>query len=654
MVLGRLALLVVCSIAVVGVLATEELALSAAWLESSPEDHALGRNSALAGHAKEASVENADATNAAIAASSVKAMSAAHAEGESEASGSVERRKKGGKKRGSGSGPLPPPQMVLSSVNPSAVRQMDLKKIRNAVVQIVCAHSGFNWKAPWQAASEAEVLGTGFFVQIDGHSYILTNAHVVKEAIKVRVRVPDIGLDNFVADVFGICFEKDIALLRLRAEDRINLQRIRERVGGSIQHLTLGDSDRFAQGSVAVAVGYPLGQANLKFSTGILSGYEHVSDRLYLQITAPINPGNSGGPLLAPNGLVMGVNTAAYEKASNVGYAIPASHIKALLNDFVKSGAKFITPNPKSKHNPLRMSPDVIRSFPYLGVGLAPATVELCRYLRYTGDGGVFVRKVAPRGIAHEAGLTARDLLLSFDGHELDRFGKTRRRADGAFSERLTIYDLAERIEIGKTVSFRVWRDGKEVSLSAVFEHNAKHDYAVPKIVEPVRQRVRYVVVGGVVFMDLALNHLELLVEHNPTLINFFRGKHRTEPKVVVSAVLPECALPEDSVTAGELVTRVNGVDIHSLDDLQAALDASLSKAEQATEASDKWFTFETSENSLVVFDLSKVETRHGTASHTVGESLHSNKQRRHRKKKGGKGKRKPRPPPRKRVDPKL
>jgi len=251
----------------------------------------------------------------------------------------------------------------------------------------------------------------------------------------------------------------------------------------------------------------------------------------------------------------------------------------------------------------------------------------------------VFVRKVAPRGVCHDAGLQPRDLLLSFDGHELDRFGKTRRRAlsRGAFSERLTIYDLAERIEIGKTVTFRVWRDGKEVSLSSVFEHRPEHDYAVSKVVEPVRKRIRYLVVGGVVFMDLAVNHIELLVEHNPSLINFFRGRHRVNPHVVVSAVLPECALPEDSVTAGELVTSVNGKPITTLADLQTALDGALAKAENAKSAEDKWFSFETSENSLVVFDLSKVETRHGVASHTVGESL--GKRKRHRRHRKGKGK---------------
>jgi len=154
----------------------------------------------------------------------------------------------------------------------------------------------------------------------------------------------------------------------------------------------------------------------------------------------------------------------------------------------------------------------------------------------------------------------------------------------------------------------------------------------VPKVVEPVRQRVQYIVVGGVVFMQLAINHIENLIETNPTLINYFRGKHRLKPRVVVSGVLPECTLPEDSVSAGELVTKVNGHDIALLSDLQRVLDETIHKPTDAAHPEKNWFTIETSENSLVVFDLSKVDTRHGTANHDVGHQMRGRKHRKHRR----------------------
>jgi len=195
---------------------------------------------------------------------------------------------------------------------------------------------------------------------------------------------------------------------------------------------------------------------------------------------------------------------------------------------------------------------------------------------------------------------------------------------------------------MGKSLKMTVFRDGSKVDLNTVFAHRPdKHDYPVAKIVEPVRQKVKYVVIGGVVFMDLALNHIELLVESNPTLINYFRGKHRVEPRVVVSGVLPECTLPEDSVTAGELVTNVNGQPVHTLTDLQSALDAALSPATDAGAASDNWFTVETTENSLVVFDLKKVETRHGEATHELGTKFNRKSRRHNRDRKGHKGKHK-------------
>jgi len=255
----------------------------------------------------------------------------------------------------------------------------------------------------------------------------------------------------------------------------------------------------------------------------------------------------------------------------------------------------------------------------------------------------VYVRKVAPKGIAADAGVKTRELLLELDGHKLDRFGKTYRKGDsGPFAERMTIYDLAERIEIGKKIDLVVWRERRRVPLSVVFgpPRDAAHEYAVKKITEPVRQRIGYIMVGGVVFMDLALNHIELLVETNPTLINYFRGKYRVQPRVVVSAVLPESTLPADSVQAGELVTRANGREVGTLSELQAVIDKTLRSKTDKNHPENNWLTIETSENSLVVFDLNKADTRHGFASHAVGHAFGPNgpkhRRRRHRRRRRG------------------
>merc|ERR1712146_201987 len=86
----------------------------------------------------------------------------------------------------------------------------------------------------------------------------------------------------------------------------------------------LGNSDKLKRGAQIMAVGYPLGMHSVKSSKGIVSGYQQVDKALFLSITAPINPGNSGGPLFNTNGEVVGINSAKFESAARMAFAIPS------------------------------------------------------------------------------------------------------------------------------------------------------------------------------------------------------------------------------------------------------------------------------------------------------------------------------------------
>jgi len=269
--------------------------------------------------------------------------------------------------------------------------------------------------------------------------------------------------------------------------------------------------------------------------------------------------------------------------------------------------------------------PSIIFRFPYLGIGLTPTTEDVAPYVGYNGFGGVYVRKVAPKGICNDAGIHGGDLLLAFDGHPLDRFGETQLR-NGGLAERMNIYDLAERIEIGKNISFTVWRDHRSLTLYSKFAHSSHHDYAITDIFEPVLQRVGYVVIGGIVFMDLTINHLDFLLESNPSLVNYFKGQNRLQSRVVISGVLPESSIPENSLIHGDLVKTLNGKPISSLIDLQQQLDFLHTKLAQDTNKQSKhWLALETMEGSMVVLDLRKTHCRSGvakTGSSGVGKAV--------------------------------
>lgn len=462
--------------------------------------------------------------------------------------------------------------------------------IRNSVVMIHATKYTYDWARPWQRATDKAVSGSGFFIKMDGTQFVVTNAHVVTNAVKVDIQLPDLGMESFKVNIVAICHLKDVALLQLQTDQLDLLQSMMKANQAEIHYLPLGDSDEFLQGSTAVAVGYPLGQANLKYTTGVLSGKEHVDSKFYLQVTAPINPGNSGGPLITDKGVVMGINTATMTDADNVGYAIPITHIKHLIQDFAKRGA------PQDHNSDNSGSAEVIYTFPHLGVDLQEVTDEVASYLGYTETRGVLVIMVEPLGIFHDAGVKAGDLLLEFAGHKLDRFGQT------DDDVRMTIFDLSERIAMGSELRLTVWRDGAEQTLSGTFEFNEKkHQYAIHDFPEPLRQNVQWEIFGSMVFMDLAMNHAESLdskdrrVKELQELVG--DAHNRMSPRLIIAEILGSNVLPKGSVLAGTIVDQINGKKVTCLEDFRAAFRPS---------NGEKFWTLQATTGELVVLNYEK------------------------------------------------
>jgi regulator of sirC expression with transglutaminase-like and TPR domain len=156
-------------------------------------------------------------------------------------------------------------------------------------------------------------LGTGFIVAPDG--LVATNLHVVGEARPVTVQTAD-GKQYPVKTVHASDRGLDLALLRIDAR--------------GLPALELGDSDALKDGQPVVALGHPRG---LEYSvvSGLVSGRPKVGGRPMIQLAIPIEPGNSGGPLLDLRGRVVGVVTLKSQLTPNLGFAMPANSLKALL-----------------------------------------------------------------------------------------------------------------------------------------------------------------------------------------------------------------------------------------------------------------------------------------------------------------------------------
>ncbi len=267
-------------------------------------------------------------------------------------------------------------------------------------------------------------LGTGFVIRKDG--LILTNNHVIRGADVIVVRLADDR--EFRARLVGTDPETDIALIAIKPP-------------GPIPTAVLGDSDALQVGEPVVAIGNPFG-LDYTVTAGIVSakGRRNIAPGgkrspywNFIQTDAAINPGNSGGPLLNMRAEVVGINSAIRAHASGIGFAIPINMAKVVVPLLEKHG-----------HAP--------RS--YLGVAIQPITASLQRSLGLPSRRGALVAEVVPDSPAARAGILPGDVIVEFDGKEIER------------SDDLPW--LAATAGIGKTVEVVVLRGGKRYRLKAV------------------------------------------------------------------------------------------------------------------------------------------------------------------------------------------
>ncbi len=244
---------------------------------------------------------------------------------------------------------------------------------------------------------EVKSLGSGFFISSDG--YIVTNAHVAGNAVKIVVTTID-GKQHD-ARLVGADDLTDVALLKV--DD-----------GGPFPALRLGNSDDVIVGEWVIAMGNPFGlfEINNKpiVTVGVVSStglnFPDVQGRSYrdmIQTDAAINSGNSGGPLLNANAEVIGVNTFIYTGGGagsiGIGFAIPINRVKKIVDE-------------------LKVNGKIERSFK-TGIAVQNLTPQLARYFGLEQERGVVVANVEKNSAADRAGVKVGDVIIEANGQRV-------------------------------------------------------------------------------------------------------------------------------------------------------------------------------------------------------------------------------------------
>jgi serine protease Do len=250
----------------------------------------------------------------------------------------------------------------------------------------------FKFRLPQSEPHYSEpYFGSASGVILTPNGYIITNNHVVKNADEIEVTLFD-G-HSYPAKIIGNDPQTDLALLKIDEKE--------------LSFILFGDSDKIEVGEWVVAVGNPFNLAST-VTVGIVSAKARniniLSDQgaieSFIQTDAAVNPGNSGGALVTLEGKLIGINTAiATPTGVYAGYAfaIPVDIVKKVANDLMNFGA-------------------VQRGV--LGIAIRDMDSNLAKEMKSNRANGVYVDSVAVKGAAKEAGIKAKDIIISIDNIE--------------------------------------------------------------------------------------------------------------------------------------------------------------------------------------------------------------------------------------------
>ena len=396
----------------------------------------------------------------------------------------------------------------------NAAMSRGFNQLLDAVVRIDVREIAFEAGTRRYTAS----IGSGVILSADG--IVLTNAHVASpKAIELNITLSN--LERVSAKLVGWDHWTDLAVLR------IDMAEVKRR-GFKLSHAQFGDSAALFPGQEVYAVGTPHGLTRT-VTRGIVSnnnryfednrgigGYETGTFNTWLQTDAAINPGNSGGPLVTGDGKVIGISSRGYMGANNLGFAIPSTTAKDVMERLVRDGA-------------------IVRSY----VGIVPrALQDLENFYSLESNTGLLIDSVDLGSPAAKAGLRGSDIVLTIDGVKVD----------GRFPEQLPpIQNLIASYPAGATVKFAVKR-GNETKVHSI-------------VTEKLESRIGE---------EWAFERWGMSVRK---VSRAFARENQLDDTTGVIVIGVQPGFPADTagLSRGDIITKINQVPVASLDVIKAA-----------------------------------------------------------------------------------
>jgi serine protease Do len=420
------------------------------------------------------------------------------------------------------------------------------RKVSPSVVQVLVTRYGAqdqgeraNVVYGWE-----QRIGSGVIVSADG--YIITNAHVVDKAEKIRVRIVPPGAQT-VGDVLAQSFLATVDATLVGTFARADLALLKIPTQG-LPALSMARFGSVRQGQVVLAFGSPQGLQN-SVTMGVVSSIarqiEPDDPMLYIQTDTPINPGNSGGPLVNVSGEMVGLNTfisTVSGGSEGIGFALPSLLVEAVYKQLRERG---------HVHRP------------EIGTGPQTITPQLAAALKLPRSSGVILSDVVPGSPAAEAGLKVNDILLTVDGRPMDNVA--------------AMIGLSFQHVSGAPMKIVVLRGDRTLPFSVTPVEVEEPSDRLADLSDIVRSQIPSL---GV--MALTLD------QHTASVL----GPVRLASGAVVMARTVDPRTTDLEIEPGDIIHELNGINIVSVEDLKSAL-ATLKPGDPVAvhvERSGQWF----------------------------------------------------------------
>jgi serine protease Do len=340
----------------------------------------------------------------------------------------------------------------------------------------------------------ARGMGSGVVFSPDGA--ILTNNHVVEQALTINVRLRD---GRYLpARLVGRDPATDLAVVKIEAS--------------GLTPAKFADSDAARVGEWVVAIGSPFG-LGYTVTAGVLSakgrgglGMNDIED--YLQTDASINPGNSGGPLCNLQGDVLGINTMIVGRGQGIGFAVPSNMAQRVATQILKIGR-------------------VSRA--WLGVSVQDLTPEIAQAMHLAPGAGALINNVAADGPAYRANVRAGDVIATVGNHVV---------RDGHDLVRETISH-----DVGQPLQLEIVRAGQHYGASVMLSERPE----TPISPAPAQQQALPHQGLGLVVRDLA--------PQQATQMGL-----PAKPLPAVTQITPGSAADLEGLRVGDVIVEANGI----------------------------------------------------------------------------------------------